>query len=67
MKRYLIKYRNSKRVAFVITFDEYGVIDTIERDGKLIASNTSDAKAILRNSEKVYAGVVAPSGFTWGR
>jgi len=72
MKRTLVKYlprkgsRSLSPVRFVVTFDEYGEVDTIEQDGKLISASNKYAKAILNNAEDVRAGVVAPVGFTWG-
>lgn len=56
---------------FVVTFDEWGVVDTIEQveiDGKrkLLSSNNVYAKAILRNADTVFSGTLAPVGFTWG-
>jgi hypothetical protein len=61
----------TKRFKFVVTFDEYNVIDTIEQvdlntnGRKLLVSTNKYAKAILHNADKVEAGYIAPVGFTW--
>jgi hypothetical protein len=57
---------------YVVTFDDYGVVDTITRaKGEgfpvLLASTHRDARAILRAADAVLAGIKAPAGFTWRR
>jgi hypothetical protein len=58
--------RTKDGARFVVTFDDYGVADTIERDGKLITSAHKDARAILNNADKLAAGY-APAGFVFTR
>lgn len=55
-----------RNATFVMTFDEYGVADTITRNGKLISCTHKDAKAILRHADSIYSGL-APAGFAWVR
>lgn len=71
-KRTLVKYlpRSGSRMVypsrFVVTFDECGTVDTIEQDGKLLPANNRFVKAIVKGIDGVWAGTIAPVGFTWG-
>lgn len=70
MKKNIRKYvpvsgqRGIVSSVFTVTFDEYNDVDTIEQDGKILASNNKYAKAILRGADKMLHGI-APIGFTW--
>ena len=62
----VVRTLRKKGVHFVITFDEYGVVDTISRDGKLISAAHRDAITILNNADKIYSGAI-PHGFEYAR
>lgn len=49
---------------FVIRWDEYGDLDTIEKDGTLIPSTNRDARIIVNNADKIRAGNL-PKGFSY--
>ena len=48
---------------YILTYDEYNVLDTIECDGKLLVSTHHVAKRIVVNSDKIIRGSI-PKGFT---
>jgi hypothetical protein len=67
MKRKIQKRnRSGKLEQFVVTYDEHGVVDTIERNGELLVSTHRDAQKILRNADELRSGFV-PAGFEWTR
>jgi hypothetical protein len=37
---------------FLVTLDEYGIPDTIKKNGKIISAATKDAQRILRSLDK---------------
>jgi hypothetical protein len=49
---------------YKVTFDNEGIVDTVELDGKLLVSTNKVVKIILNNSEDILHGF-APKGFTW--
>jgi hypothetical protein len=55
-----------KGIPFVVTYDDDSIIDTIERNGKPIASDHRDARSILNNAERIWRGVL-PDGWRWDR
>lgn len=60
-KRKLIDPKGKK---VVVAYDEYGIVDTIEYEGKLVASTHHAAKRVLNNADDILAGM-APKGWKW--
>jgi hypothetical protein len=52
-----------KGSTYRIVFDEYGTLDTIERDGKPISSRDTVARKINANADSILRGMI-PAGFT---
>lgn len=60
--RNVIRYIQKNGVRFVVTFDEDGVTDTIERNGVLINSAHRDARSILANADAIRSCTGLPKG-----
>lgn len=58
--------RIKDRACFVVTFDEFGEVDTITRDGKPVSAAHRDAKRILNEADDLYHGF-APAGFLFNQ
>ena len=48
---------------YTITFDEYGVVDTVECAGKMLLSTNRVVKQIVNNQDEIARGII-PAGFT---
>ena len=64
MKAKIVKLGKKGKV-YVVTFDAFGVVDTIENDGVLLRSTHRDARAILAMADGIRHRVYAPAGFVF--
>lgn len=47
---------------YIITFDEYGDLDTVECEGNLLSTKNAVVKSVLANEKQIRAGLI-PKGF----
>ena len=63
MQRKLI---DNKGKTVVVVYDEYFVVDTVDYDGKRIASTHRVARKVLANADDIFNGM-APKSWRWDK